>query len=81
MKQLVVSPITNTIYLTAVRKTKSGLMIGTGEKQDYTNSAVGAVYEWFMNQAKASDEGIFRVKYGEGPWLTMEIEQKEERNG
>lgn len=80
MKRLVVSPITNTIYLTSVRETKSGLLVGTGEKQDYTNGAVGAVYEWFLNQAKASEDGVFRVRYGDSPWLTMQMPEKEARD-
>ena len=74
MKRLMVSPITHTIYLTNVKEQKNGVFLSTGEKQDYTNEAVAAVYEWFLNQAKESDEKIFRIKYGDNPWLTMEVD-------
>ena len=78
MKRLMVSPITNTIYLTNVKELKDGVFVGTGEKQDYTNEAIAAVYEWFLNHAKESEDGVYRIKYGENPWLEMRMDAKED---
>lgn len=76
MKRLMVSPLTGKIYLTAVKEMKDGLFLATGQKQDYTNEAIRAVYEWFMQQAKASNDGFYQIQYGDKPWLTMHIEQE-----
>jgi hypothetical protein len=73
MKKLVVSPITNTIYLTNVKEHKDGWLESIGEKQDYTQEAVRAVYEWFLNQAKESEDKMFQIKYGDRPWLAMQV--------
>lgn len=73
MKKLVVSPLTNTIYLTNVKEHKDGLVESVGEKQDYTREAVKAVYEWFLNQARESEDKMFQIRYGDRPWLTMEM--------
>ena len=47
MKRLMVSPLTNKIYLTNVKEDKKhkGLYIAQGEKQDYTDEAIRAVFE------------------------------------
>ena len=49
-----VSALGNRIYLTNVRQDKENpsLFIATGEKQDYTDEAIRAVFEWFMNKAR-----------------------------
>ena len=73
MKRLMVSPITDTIWLTKCKDVGNGNYESIGDKQDYTQEAVRAVYEWFLNQAKNSDDGMFQIKYGDRPWLTMEI--------
>ena len=68
-----VSPITDTIWLANYKDLGNGYFKAVGEKQDYTQEAVRAVYEWFMNQARASDDKMFEVRYGDNPWLTMKI--------
>ena len=40
-----VSPLTNTIYYGTINKEKH---MFTGKKEDVTDGAIGAVYEWFM---------------------------------
>ena len=47
MKKLLVSDITKTIYLTNAKPIKDhpNLFEATGEKQDYTDEAIRAVFE------------------------------------
>ena len=48
-----VSPITNTIYYGTQNKEKK---IFTGKKEDVTNEAIGAVFEWFMGNMDGNEE-------------------------
>ena len=79
-KRLMVSPITNTIYLTNVREDKkhAGLFVATGEKQDYTDEAIRAVFEWFMNNHKENEPAeAFEVKFKDCPYVLTMTKQKE----
>ena len=44
-----VSPLTNIIYYGTQNKEKN---MFTGNKEDVTDGAIGAVYEWFMGNMK-----------------------------
>lgn len=46
-----VSPITNTIYYGTQNKEKH---MWTGKKEDVTDEAIAAVYEWFMGNMEDS---------------------------
>lgn len=48
-----VSPITNTIYYGTVNKEKH---MWTGKKEDVTDEAIAAVYEWFMGNMEGHEE-------------------------
>lgn len=48
-----VSPITNTIYYGTQDTTKQRW---TGKKEDVTDGAIGAVYEWFMGNMEGKEE-------------------------
>ena len=48
-----VSPITNTIYYGTQDPSKH---MWTGKKEDVTDGAIRAVYEWFMSNMEGSDE-------------------------
>lgn len=48
-----VSPITNTIYYGTQDPEKH---IWTGKKEDVTDAAIGAVYEWFMGNMDGNEE-------------------------
>ncbi len=48
-----VSPITNTIYYGTQDPVKH---MWTGKKEDVTNGAIGAVYEWFMGNMDGNEE-------------------------
>jgi hypothetical protein len=79
MKRLMVSPLTGKIYLTSVKPLGNGLFQSTGQKQDYTDEAIKAVYEMFLQKSKESEDGLFQIKFGEYPWLTMQIDKSLER--
>ena len=48
-----VSPITNTIYYGAQDASRH---IWTGKKEDVTDEAIAAVYEWFMGNMDGNSE-------------------------
>lgn len=48
-----VSPITNTIYYGTQDPEKN---MWTGKKEDVTNEAIAAVYEWFMGNMDGHEE-------------------------
>ena len=48
-----VSPITNTIYYGTQNKEKH---MFTGKKEDVTNEAIGAVFEWFIGNMDGNEE-------------------------
>ena len=48
-----VSPITNTIYYGTQDPAKH---MWTGKKEDVTNGAIAAVYEWFMGNMDGHEE-------------------------
>lgn len=80
-KKLMVSPITNTIYLTNVKPVgdKPGLFETKGEKQDYTDEAIRAVFQWFMNNCeKDSGNTGYEIRFENCPYvLRMTKEQPE----
>lgn len=81
MKKLTVSPITNTIYLATVKPMKddSTTFVIQGKKEDYTDEAIRAVFEWFMNNHKENEpnEG-YEVKFTNCDYvLTMTKIKKE----
>lgn len=48
-----VSPITNTIYYGTQNPEKQ---MWTGKKEDVTNGAIAAVFEWFIGNMKGHEE-------------------------
>lgn len=48
-----VSPITNTIYYGILNPEKH---MWTGKREDVTNDAIAAVYEWFMGNMDGNEE-------------------------
>lgn len=53
MKDFGVSPITNTIYYGTVNPEKH---MFTGKKEDVTDRAIAAVFEWFMGNMAGHEE-------------------------
>ena len=78
MKKLLVSDITKTIYLTNAKPIKDhpNLFEATGEKQDYTNEAIRAVFEWFMANFKENEPNeAFEVMFDDCPYILQMIKR------
>mgnify|MGYP000441797731 CR=1 FL=1 len=72
IKAMGASPITNTIYYGNVNEEK-GLWVG--EKKDVTDMAIGAVFEWFLNQMDGKEE--FEISYPDVPWFKLKMVREE----
>ena len=66
------SPITNTIYYGNVNEEK-GLWVG--EKKDVTDTAIAAVFEWFLNQMDGKEE--FIITYPNVPDMKLKMVREE----
>lgn len=57
------SPVTNTIYAgnTKISK-KDGMELWT-KKEDVTDDAIRAVFEWFVNNSKDDGNSIYQISY------------------
>lgn len=85
-KKLLVSDITDTIYLTNAKPIKglNGCFEAVGEKKDFTDEAIRAVFEWFMKKHKENEpNNIFEIRFSNCPYvLRMSKEPlKEKENG
>jgi len=80
MKKLMVSMLMNKIYLTNIKQDKDNpkISIATGKKEDYTDEAIRAVFEWFMNEHKKNEPNqAYEVKFPSTDYvLTMTKESK-----
>lgn len=78
MKKLMVSTLTNKIYLTSVKEDKKhkGLYIAQGEKQDFTDEAIRAVFEWFMyNHEQNEPAEAWEVEYKNCPYVLRMVKK------
>jgi hypothetical protein len=57
-----VSPITNTIFAGNAKNKGNGLMEWT-KKEDVTDDAIRAVFEWFMNNSKDEGGSIYQISF------------------
>lgn len=82
MRRLMVSALGNRIYLTNVKevKGKPGLFMASGKKEDYTDEAIRAVFEWFMNNYKENEPAeAYEVTFpGSGYKLIMVKKEAQE---
>lgn len=78
MKKLLVSELTKTIYLSNAKPVKGhpDLLETVGEKQDYTDEAIRAVFEWFMANFKENEPNeAFEVKFTNCPYVLQMIKR------
>lgn len=78
MKKLLVSDISNTIYLATAKPMKSNphLFQAVGEKQDFTNEAIRAVFEWFVNNFEENQpHEVFEVTFKSSPYVLQMIKK------
>ena len=73
-----VSPITNTIYAGRSKDNGDGIKEWVGEKQDITDEAIRAVFDWFINNFKANEPNeAFEVKFTNCPYRLMMTRENE----
>lgn len=80
MKKLLVSDITNTIYLANAKPVKNNpkLFETIGEKQDFTDEAIKAVFQWFMNNYENEEcKEAFDVTFKNCPYVLRMIKIEE----
>ena len=80
MKKLLVSDITKTIYLANAKPIKGypNLFEAIGEKQDFTDEAIRAVFEWFMQNFEENEPNeAFEVTFGDCPYVLQMIKRDE----
>lgn len=72
-KTMGVSPITDTIYYGTVKDD-----MWVGKKEDVTDIAIKAVFEWFMHKHKAEcPDGIYEIRFPGVPYvLSMKREEE-----
>lgn len=71
-KTMGVTPVTNIIYYGNVNEEK-GLWVG--ERKDVTDMAIGAVFEWFLNQMDGKEE--FGISYPSVPGIKLKMVREE----
>ena len=77
-KKLLVSDISNTIYLANAKPMKDNptLFVATGEKQDFTDEAIKAVFQWFMNNHKENEPNeAFEVTFKSSPYILRMVKK------
>lgn len=79
MKKLLVSDITKNIYLTNAKPLKGlpNMWEAVGEKQDFTDEAIRAVFEWFMKNFQENEPSeAFEVKFRNCPYILQMIKRE-----
>ena len=72
-----VSPLTNTIYGGKSKDLGNGMRQWVSAKQDITDDAIKAVFEWIMNEYKANEPSeTYEIRFPGCPYvLTMTKEE------
>lgn len=71
-----VSPITNTIYAGKSKDLGNGVSEWIGKKEDITDEAIRAVFDWFMNNFKENEPNeAFEVKFNNCPYVLMMVKK------
>ena len=81
MKKLLVNDLSNKIYLTNARQDKNNpdLFISVGEKQDFTDEAIKAVFQWFMNNFNDNEcKKAFEVTFNSASYILRMVKKGEE---
>jgi len=64
MKKLLVSEVTNTIYIGNAKDLGNGNWEMIGKKEDFTDEAIAAVFDWFMRNFKKNEpNNAYEIRY------------------
>lgn len=74
MKTMGVSPITDTIYYGTVKNN-----MWQGKKEDVTDIAIKAVFEWFMHKLNADETQLaYQIRFPGVPYVLEMRKEKQE---
>ena len=80
MKKMLISPLTGRINYATVRELSSGNYQLTGDREDVTDEAVRAVFEWFMHKIQETENArAYEIKY-EGVPYVLEMRKIQDDN-
>ena len=69
-KKMLVSDITHTIYYGNVKEREDGLYEFTGKKDNVTDEAIKAVFDWFMKNFQDNEPNeVFEVTFKNVPYV------------
>lgn len=73
-KVMGVSPLTDTIFYGTIKNDK-----WVGKKEDVTDEAIKAVFEWFMHKVDNLENGhnCYEIQFGGLPYKLQMIKEKE----
>lgn len=75
-KTMGVSPITDTIYYGTVKND-----MWVGKREDVTDIAIKAVFEWFMHKLNANEKQVaYQIKFPSLPYV-LEMRKENENDG
>lgn len=83
-KKLLVSDISNKIYLANAKPIKGldRVFETVGEKKDFTDEAIRAVFEWFMKKHKENEPNeAYQIKFSDCPYVLQMYKEKGVDNG
>lgn len=69
-KKMMVSDITHTIYYGKVKEVEKGVYESVGKREDVTEEAIRAVFEWFMKNFQDNEPNeAYEVKFQGVPYV------------
>lgn len=69
MKKLLISPLTGRIHYATVKELSNGNYKLTGKREDLTDEAIAAVFEWFLNHLKEEGGEVYSIRYEGVPYV------------
>lgn len=75
-KKMMVTDLTHTIYYGKVKEVGDGMYESIGKREDVTDEAIRAVFEWFMKNFQDNEPNeAFEVRYTNCPYVLQMIKR------
>ena len=79
-KKMMVSDITHTIYYGKVKEVKKGVYESVGTREDVTEEAIRAVFEWFMKNFQDNEPNeAYEIKFEGVPYVLRMTKNTDEK--
>lgn len=80
-KRMMVSDITKTIYYGKVKELSNGLYQSIGKREDVTDEAIKAVFEWFMKNFEDNEPNkAYEVTFTNCPYILRMVKREDKEN-